>query len=95
MKRLILGFLSFLFLTIAACGSKEAALPPYGQGNKEEETGGIGRNKHERMLQFRQRLRTASAKHRQSAPCTLPGFFIYLHSKKCTSVSIFCSLITM
>ena len=36
MKRLFLGFLSFLLLTFAACGSKETALPPYGQGNKEE-----------------------------------------------------------
>ena len=36
MKRLFLGFLSFLLLTLAACGSKETELPPYGQGNKED-----------------------------------------------------------
>lgn len=36
MKRLFLVFLSFLFLTFAACGSEDPALPPYGQGNKEE-----------------------------------------------------------
>ena len=36
MKRLFLGFLSFLFLTFAACGSKDTALPPYGQGNRED-----------------------------------------------------------
>lgn len=36
MKRLFLGFLSFLLLTFAACGSEETALPPYGQGNKAE-----------------------------------------------------------
>ena len=36
MKRLFLGLLCTFLLTFAACGSKEAALPPYGQGNKEE-----------------------------------------------------------